>query len=100
MFHSGDNFEFEPFFGLQVFGFCGYRESFDSSCPCWDRFVDCLRRSNVFEDPHGLGVFDLEINLDRVHIRRLLLFVKDRRLANAIEVDAEVVLQVFVDDAV
>ena len=100
MFHASDNFELEPLLGFQVFGLGGYCESLDPSCPCWDRFVDCLGCRDVIKDSHGLGVFNLEIYFDRIHVRRLLLFVKDRCLANAIEMNAEVIFQVFVDDAV
>ena len=46
-------------------GFGSYCESFDSSRPCWDRFVDCLCCSDVIEYPHGLWVFYLEIYLSR-----------------------------------
>ena len=100
MFHAGDNFELEPFFRFQVFGFGSYCEPFNSSCPCWDRFVNCLSGSDVIEDPQWFGVLDLEIDFNCTHVRGFLVFVKYWCFVNVIEVDAEMIFQVFVYDAV
>ena len=100
MFHAGDNFELEPFFRFQVISFGSYCESFDSSCPCRNRLVDCLSGRDVIEDPQRFGVLNLEVDLNGIHVRRFLFFVKYWCLSDVIEVNAEMIFQVFIYDAI
>ena len=99
MFYAGNNFEFQPFVRFQIFGLGGYGKAFDSPCPSRDRFVDGLCGGDVIKDPHQFGILDLEVDFNCVHVRRVL-FAKYRCFFDAVEVHAEVVFQVLVDNSI